>query len=113
MNAENFYLNQPEPNKSCLLALRDLILNYDNAISTTVKYGMPCFTYHNKAVCYLWKDKKTDEPYVLFVEGQKLNHPELQQGDRKRMKVLSIAPNQDIPKATLYEILKDALSLVN
>jgi hypothetical protein len=64
-----FYLNQEEPNKSCLLALRTIILDQDKQITETRKYGMPCFCYKGKMFCYLWTDKKTDEPYILMVEG--------------------------------------------
>ncbi|MGO1672224.1 MAG: DUF1801 domain-containing protein [Sphingobacterium sp.] len=41
----SFYLDKEEPNKSCLLALRDIILNQDTAIAETRKWGMPCFCY--------------------------------------------------------------------
>ena len=51
MNIESFYLDKDEPNKNCLLALRDIILNQDDNIIETVKYGMPCFCYKNKMFC--------------------------------------------------------------
>jgi hypothetical protein len=38
---DNFYWSQKEPNKSCFLALRDIILNFDENISTTYKYKLP------------------------------------------------------------------------
>ncbi len=108
---DNFYLKQNEPNKSCFLALRDILLDFDPNISETVKYGMPCFMYQNKAFCYLWKDKKTEEPYVLFVEGNRIEHPALEQGTRKRMKTFSVNPNEDIDLETLNEVLELALEL--
>jgi hypothetical protein len=57
---QNFYLKKEEPNKSCLLALRSIILDQDNNITETQKWGMPCFCYKKKMLCYLWTDKKTD-----------------------------------------------------
>lgn len=108
---DHFYLNQPEPNRSCLLALRDIILAQDEQVIATTKYGMPCFCYRNKMFCYLWTDKKTHEPYILMVEGKHLNHPLLETGTRSRMKILRINPNEDIPIITIHEILKDALDL--
>ncbi|WP_240491734.1 DUF1801 domain-containing protein, partial [Flavivirga aquatica] len=72
---DNFYLDKDEPNKSCLLTLRNIIINQDKNITETKKYGMPCFCYKTKTFCYLWIDKKTDEPYILFVEGQYIDHP--------------------------------------
>ena len=108
---DNFYLNKEEPNKSCLLALRKIILQQENHITETVKYGMPCFCYKQKMFCYLWTDKKTDEPYILMVEGKHLDHPSLEVGERSRMKILRINPNKDLPKKTIERILQQALDV--
>lgn len=108
---ENYYLNKTEPNQSCLLALRNIILNQDKDITETQKWGMPCFCYQKKMFCYLWIDKKTNQPYILMVEGKYLNYPELEEGDRKRMKVLRVNPNQDLPLKTIETILQKALEL--
>ena len=107
----NYYLNKAEPNKSCLLALRDIILKQDTNITATLKYGMPCFCYKKKMFCYLWTDKKTDEPYILMVEGKHLNHPELEEGDRSRMKIFRVNPQKDLPIKTIENILQNALDL--
>ncbi|MCU4175969.1 DUF1801 domain-containing protein [Carboxylicivirga sp. N1Y90] len=106
-----FYQKQNEPNKSCFLALRSIILNQDENVSETVKYGMPCFCYFNKAFCYLWTDKKSGEPYILFVEGEYLNHAELEKGSRARMKILKVNPNIDLPLNTITQLLNSALDL--
>ena len=113
MNQElqNFYLSKKEPNKSCLLTLRDIILEQDSKITETKKYGMPCFCYQKKMFCYLWTDKKTDEPYFLMVEGKHLDHPELEEGKRSRMKVFRVNPNEDLPIGTIQSILQNALDL--
>ncbi len=108
---QNYYLNQKEPNKSCLLALRSIILDQDTDITETQKWGMPCFCYQKKMFCYLWTDKKTDEPYILMVEGQRLDHPKLETGDRSRMKIFRINPTDDLPIEAIMEILKQALDL--
>ncbi len=108
---QTFYLSQPEPNKSCLLALRDLILAQGAEISETRKYGMPCFCYRKKGFCYLWTDKKTKKPYILFVEGSRLNHPSLETGDRKRMKILRVNPSLDLLVTEIKQVLSAALSL--
>ena len=110
-NTDNFYLSRQEPNKSCLLALRKIILDMDAEVSETVKYGMPCFTYKNKMFAYLWQDKKTGEPYILFVEGKHLGHPELVTGDRARMKTFPVDPIKDIPIDTIRTLLDKALDL--
>ena len=112
-STDAFYLNASEPNKSCFLALRSIILNENNNISETLKYGMPCFIFHKKPLCYLWKDKVSEEPYVLFVKGSELSHEALETGSRKKMKILRIDPEQDIPLHTLKEILQTAIKLYN
>jgi len=108
---DTYYLNKSEPNKSCLLALRNIILQQDPNITETQKYGMPCFCYKKKICCYLWTDKKTDHPYLLMVEGKHLVHPELEAGKRSRMKVFSVDPNKDLPIKTIEAILQQALDL--
>ena len=106
-----FYLNREEPHKSCLLALRDLLLTPAFQLSETRKYGIPCFTHGKKAVCYLWTDKQTGHPYILWVEGNQLTHTALKTGNRKRMKVLKVNPLQDLPVAIIEEILRQAVQL--
>jgi hypothetical protein len=108
---DNYYLNKDEPNKSCLLTLRSIILEQDINVTETRKWGMPCFCYDKKMFCYLWTDKKTDEPYVLFVEGKYLDHPQLEKGKRTRMKVFRIDPTKDLPLQTIELLLNDALDL--
>ncbi len=107
----NYYLNKEEPNKSCLLALRSIILEQDPDVTETRKWGMPCFCYKKKMFCYLWTDKKTDRPYILMVEGKHLDHPELEEGDRSRMKIFKVDPDKDLPVETIENILQKALDL--
>lgn len=109
-NLDQWYISQPEPNAACFLALRQIIIDFDERITETMKYGMPCFCLDGKAFCYLWKDKKTQEPYILLVEGHRIDHPLLQSGDRKRMKILPIDPNSDLPISVIDEVLQLAKS---
>ncbi len=108
-----FYMKQTEPNKSCLLALRNIIIEQDAFITETQKWGMPCFCYHKKIMCYLWVDKKTNEPYILMVDGVQLTHPKLEIGSRSKMKLFRVNPNKDLPIKTIVIILQSALALYN
>lgn len=108
---DQYYLHKEEPNKSCLLALRSIILKQDAEVSETRKWGMPCFCYRKKMFCYLWTDKKTDAPYILMVEGKHLDFPELEEGNRSRMKIFRIDPAQDLPINRIQLILNEALDL--
>ncbi|MFS4456293.1 DUF1801 domain-containing protein [Maribacter sp. 2304DJ31-5] len=109
--SENYYLDKEEPNKGCLLALRRIILEQDEKITETRKWGMPCFCYGKNIFCYLWTDKKTDEPYLLFVAGKFLDHPELEKGSRSKMKIFRINPHKDLPVKTIELLLNEALNL--
>ena len=107
----NYYLKKEEPNRSCLLALRSIILKQDANLIETQKYGMPCFCYGKNMFCYLWIDKITSNPYLLMVEGKYLKHPALEKGNRSRMKIFRVNPNKDLPIKTIEDILQEALDL--
>jgi hypothetical protein len=107
---DNYFLHQPEPEKSCLLALRTLVLSVDKNITEAWKYGMPFYCYHGKMFCYLWTHKKLGQPYLGIVEGGKINHPLLLQEKRARMKIMLVDPAKDIPVTAIKGILKKALT---
>ena len=107
---DQFFLEKEEPNKSCFMALRDIILAYDNNISEAWKYKLPFFLYQGKMFCYLWLDKKTKEPYIGIVKGKWIEHPQLVQGNRSQIKILPIDPNKDIPLKTMDGIFKMAMT---
>ena len=111
MPLEEFYQKQNEPLKSCFLAMRSIVLNFDENFNKAIKYGLPCFLYKGKICLYLWKDKKTNNPYFLFADGKLLTHPELEAGDRKRMKDFKVNASEDLPIQTIYEILIEAVEL--
>jgi Domain of unknown function (DU1801) len=101
----DFYLQKEEPVKSCLMALREIILKYDKRITETWKYRMPIFCYNGKMFCYVWVHKKTGMPYLGIVEGRKISHPLLLQEKRSRMKIMFIDPAKDLPVKTIHTIL--------
>lgn len=112
MNAlENYYEQQAEPIKSCLLALRTIILSQEKDISAAWKYGMPFFCYKGKMFCYLWIHKKYKQPYIGIVEGKYFDESFLIQEDRSRMKIMLFDPSMDLPIQTIETILKKAISL--
>ncbi len=108
---DNFYLQQNEPVKACLLALREIILAQDKDVSSAWKYGMPFFCYKGKMFCYLWVHKKRKQPYIGIVEGKHFDHPDLIIEKRSRMKIMLFDPNKDIPIKTIETILQNAINL--
>lgn len=108
---DNYFLQQEEPLKSCMQFLREHILKQDDHISEAWKYRMPFYCYNEKMFCYLWIHIKFHQPYIGFVEGKLINHPELIIEKRARMKILLLDPNKDLPIKTIDNILKSALAL--
>ncbi|CAD0008194.1 DUF1801 domain-containing protein [Flavobacterium chungangense] len=74
---DDFYLNQQEPLKGTLLALKEIILRQDHDITNVLKYGMPFFCYKGKMFCYLWIHKKLKQSYIVLVEGKHFDDPHL------------------------------------
>jgi len=107
---DNFYLQQDEPIKGTLLALREIILQQDEDVTNTWKYGMPFFCYKGKMFCYLWFHKKNKQPYIGIVEGKRFDEPFLIQEDRSRMKIMLFDPNEDLPLKTIESILEKAIN---
>jgi uncharacterized protein YdeI (YjbR/CyaY-like superfamily) len=108
---DNFYLRKEEPAKSCLLALRDIILAQDKEIITAWKYGIPFFCYNGKMFCYVWMHKKYKQPYIGIVDGKHLEHPDLIIEKRSRMKIMLFDPEKDLPVKTINLVLQKALSM--
>ena len=106
---DDWFLQKEEPVKSCLQYLRSFILQQDDHIAETWKYGMPVYYYKGKMFCYLWVHKKYKQPYLGIVEGKAINHPELLQEKRARMKILLIDANKNIPVRKIGTILKEVL----
>jgi hypothetical protein len=104
-------LKQEEPAKSCLLFLREYILQQNGYITEAWKYGMPFYCYKGKMFCYLWVHKKYLQPYIGIVEGARIQHPELMQEKRARMKILLIDAKEDIPIKKIDTIFKKVLAL--
>lgn len=107
---DDFFLQKEEPLRSCLQFLREHILQQNSAITEAWKYKLPFYCYNGKPLCYLWIHKKYHQPYIGFMEGKRMNHPDLLIENRSRIKILLIDPNIDIPIKKINTIIKTALS---
>ena len=107
----NYFHQQAEPAKSCLLFLRSHLLQCAPGVTEDWKYSMPFYYYRGKRFGYLWISKKHFQPYIGLVDGNKLKHPALMQEKRTRMKVLLIDPAKDIPIKTINSVMKEVLAL--
>lgn len=112
MRAIDLYFDtQPEPAKSCLLALRKIILDHNKIIREDWKYNMPFYFYGKERICYLWVDKKSGQPYLGIVNGVHIDDPLLLQEDRTRMKVMRFDAIADLPEKNIRTILEKAIQL--
>jgi Domain of unknown function (DU1801) len=108
---DNYFLQKEEPDKSCLQFLREHILCLDENITETWRYGAPFYNYNGKRFCYLWIHKKLRQPYIGFIQGAKINHPDLLKEKRVKMKILLVDPAKNIPVKKINAILKEAIAL--
>jgi Domain of unknown function (DU1801) len=108
---DDYYLEQDEPIKGTMLALREIILQQDKNITNELKYGMPFFCYKGKMFCYLWMHKKHKQPYLGIVEGKSFDEPFLIQEARSRMKIMLFDPNEDLPLQTIQNVIQKAINL--
>ena len=106
-----YFISKEEPLRSCLLALRSIILEMDTDIDEALKWHIPCYSYKNKMLCFINIEKKSNMPYILLVNGNKIDHPALEQGDRKQMKIFRVKPEEDIPIKLIQELLNKAIEL--
>ncbi len=108
---DSFYLDKEEPIKSCLLALKTIITDYNQELEPRWYYRLPCFMYKKQIFCYLWIDSKSQLPYIAIGKGIKIEHPDLILGKRTFTKLLMIHPEKDIPIKIIHHIFDMAMKL--
>ena len=106
---DHFYLQQEEPIKSSLLALRTIILSHDENFSAEWKYKMPFFYYRGKMLCYIWIRKTKGQVYLGLMDGHRIDHPLLITEKRARIKIMLIDADKDLPVQTIRSILTQAI----
>jgi hypothetical protein len=92
-------------------ALRQFLLHFSPALEEAWKYRMPVYMYKGRMLCYLWTRKAGGQPYLGIVKGSELEHPELVQEERKRMKIFLVNPDADLPVSVIKELLTMAMTL--
>lgn len=108
--ADSFFIEQAEPLAGFLQYLRSYILQYDIHIKEVWQYSMPFYTYKGKRLCYIWIHRQYKKPYLGFVEGEFMDHPELLKEKRKRMSILLLDADEDVPLQLINTLLKKAIS---
>jgi hypothetical protein len=102
---------QTEPIRGCILALRGIILQHNKNMSERWLYRMPFFYFKQERLCYIWIDKKLQQPYLGIVNGVQIEDSLLVLEKRSRMKIMRFDPNKDLPKKAIGLILNKAIDL--
>lgn len=108
---ESWYLNKPEPYRSCLLALKDIILRADAGIGHERKFQIPFFTYKGKKLGYLWLDRKKVK--VGFCLDKSLQEAVGGVKPKDKYESMQIDPNADIPVEIILQKLRYYLDLID
>lgn len=108
---EYYYLSKPEPYQSCLLALRDIILNTNPNIQHERKFQIPFFTYKGKKLGYLWLNGKKlmlgfcmDKSLLPVTPGVQL---------KDKYESIAINPNDDIPLYIIRQKVANYIELID
>lgn len=107
---DEFYYRQTDAIREVLLAMREIILSRDPAITEHWKYNMPFFYFRGKMFCYLRIDRRDGQPYLSKADGKYIDHPLLEQESRKRMRILRLNPESDLPVDAINWILDCGLA---
>lgn len=106
---ELYFHDLEEPDRGCLLALREVVLNFHPDISESWKWNMPFYDYKGKYLCYFGSAKKGKLPYLAFTQGKHFEHSLLRFEGRKQIKSIEIDPNQDLSIGLIHELLELAV----
>jgi hypothetical protein len=108
---ESYYLTKPEPYQSCLLALRDIILQVNPKICHERKFQIPFFTYQGKKLGYLWLNGK--KLMVGFCQDKSLQEAIPGFKLKDKYESLLIDANEDIPIEVILERLNFYIDLID
>ena len=108
---EQYYLDKPEPYRSCLLALRDVILHANPDIRHERKFQIPFFTYRDKKLGYLWlNQKKLMLGFCLDKRMQAIINGTV---PKDKYESTRIDPNADLPVDMIMEKLGYYIGLID
>jgi hypothetical protein len=110
---DHYFEMLQEPAAGCMQAMRALLIAFSPYITEEWKYGMPLYYYKGKMFCYLWTQKKSGLPYLGIANGIALQHPDLMLEKRKKMKILLLDPQADLPLDKINEILLASVQHLN
>jgi uncharacterized protein YdhG (YjbR/CyaY superfamily) len=106
-----YFENQPPELKDTFMAMRHFVLQKEFELTEHYKYRTAFYYYKGKPFCYFHAKANTGIPYIGIARGHLVEHPLLYQGDRKKMKVIRIPTNEDIPVQEISALFKELRAL--
>lgn len=99
----------PEPQRSQLEALRDIVRSEAADAAEAMKWGQPCYT-RNALVCYLQRAKT--HVTLGFYQGARLPDPEGRLvGSGKQLRHVRFSPGEKIDEALCRALIREAVRL--
>lgn len=110
-SVDHYFETLAEPERSCLLFLRQFILDYSDTITEKRKFNTPFYYVNGKWICFISYNPKIKEIYISFVDGFRMQHPQLVSEGRKKMKIFRIDAHEDVDVKALAAALSLAIQL--
>jgi hypothetical protein len=108
---ESYYLSKPEPYQSCLLALKDIVLQVNPAICQVRLFQIPFFTYKDKKLGYLWLDRKKLKMGFCLDKSLQAVTPGIKPKDQYESMIID--PDEDIPIDIVLQKLDYYIKLID
>jgi len=108
---ETYYLNKPEPYRSCLLALKNIIMQTNPGVVHERKFQIPFFTYKSKKLGYLWLNRK--KLMLGFCLDKSLQETIGGVKPKDKYESMQIDANADIPIDIILEKLRYYLNRID
>lgn len=108
---DNYFITLEEPYQSCLLFLRQFILDHSSNITESRKFNTPFYYFNKKWLGFISYDHKSKIIYFAFANGYLIKHPKLVSEGRKKQKIFYVDAGKDIDVKNLEQILKLACKL--
>lgn len=111
-SVDHYFETLAEPERSCLLFLRQFILDYSATITEKRKFNTPFYYVNGKWMCFISYNPKIKEIYISFVDGFRMQHPQLVSEGRKKMKIFRVDAKEDVDVKSLNQILNLAVKAI-
>ena len=110
MNETEAYIAECDPSTAGLMsAARELILRCSPAITESIKYGIPFYTYR-RSLCYLNPTKGGVN--IGFARGAELSNANgILTGIGKQVRHIYLAHGKEIPERSILETLYEAMMI--